>query len=343
MDELKANDGDPRRTEIAEQGVMEFSEEDLIPHQRVVVTLSDRGFIKRTPSKTYKPQHRGGKGIIGMVTRETDAIRLLTVADTHDSLLFFTNRGKVFCLRCFELPDDSTRTAKGMAVINLFPIAADERVTAMVAVTNFTPGTYLLMATCRGEIKKTAVDKFAAVRSSGLIAIDLEKGDELVAACQATDQDDVILVTQKGQAIKFAVSKLRATSRTSGGVRGIRLAPDDQVGGMDIAYPNAFVLVVTKEGFGKLTPVSSYPRQHRAGSGVRTFKLTGKTDEVAGARVIFPSQQLMIISADGIVIRTPAREEDPKKGITIQGRGTQGVRLMRLGSSDRVVAITCFD
>ncbi|MBA7634085.1 DNA gyrase subunit A [subsurface metagenome] len=341
--ELKSKYGDPRRTEIVEQGVMEFSEEDLIPHQRVVVTLSSRGFIKRIPSRTYKPQHRGGKGIIGMVTREADAVRFLTVADTHDSLLFFTNRGKVFCLKCYELSADSTRTAKGMAVVNLFPIAADERVTAMVAVTDFTPGTFLLMATCRGKIKKTAVNNFASVRSSGLIAIDLGVGDELVATCMATDQDDVILATSKGRSIRFAVSTLRATSRTSGGVRGIRLAPGDQVVDMDCAYPDAFVLVVTTGGFGKLTPVSRYPRQHRAGSGVRTFKITQKTGEVADAKVVSSSQQLMIISADGIVIRTPVREKDPKQGITIQGRSTEGVRLMRLGQGDKVVAIASFD
>jgi len=341
--ELKSKYGDPRRTEIVEQGVMEFSEEDLIPHQRVVVTLSSRGFIKRIPSRTYKPQHRGGKGIIGMVTREADAVRFLTVADTHDSLLFFTNRGKVFCLKCYELSADSTRTAKGMAVVNLFPIAADERVTAMVAVTDFAPGTFLLMATCRGKIKKTAVNNFASVRSSGLIAIDLGAGDELVATCMATDQDDVILATSKGRSIRFAVSTLRATSRTSGGVRGIRLTPGDQVVDMDCAYPDAFVLVVTTGGFGKLTPVSRYPRQHRAGSGVRTFKITQKTGEVADAKVVSSSQQLMIISADGIVIRTPVREKDPKQGITIQGRSTEGVRLMRLGQGDKVVAIASFD
>jgi len=341
--ELKSKYGDPRRTEIVEQGVMEFSEEDLIPHQRVVVTLSSRGFIKRIPSRTYKPQHRGGKGIIGMVTREADAVRFLTVADTHDSLLFFTNRGKVFCLKCYELPADSTRTAKGTAVVNLFPITADERVTAMVAVTGFTPDTFLLMATCRGKIKKTAVNNFASVRSSGLIAIDLGAGDELVATCMATDQDDVILAASRGQSIRFAVSSLRATSRTSGGVRGIRLAPGDRVVDMDCAYPDAFVLVVTTGGFGKLTPVSRYPRQHRAGSGVRTFKITQKTGEVADAKVVSSSQQLMIISADGIVIRTPVREKDPKQGITIQGRSTEGVRLMRLSQGDKVVAIACFD
>jgi len=341
--ELKSKYSNPRRTEISEEEAVDFHEEDLIPHQRVVVTLSNRGFVKRVPSRSYKPQHRGGRGIIGMVVREKDAVRLLVVADNHDNMLFFTNRGKVFCIKCYEIPADSSRVAKGTAVINLFPVTGDEKVTAMVAVADFTSHTYLLMATGRGEIKKTVVGSFASVRSSGLIAMDLEKGDELVAAHLATDQDDVILVTQKGQSIRFAVSKLRASLRTSGGVRSIHLAPDDQVVSMDIAYPEAFLLTVTTGGFGKLTPVGSYPRQHRAGSGVRTFKLTEKTGEVADAKLVSQSDQLMIISAEGIVIDTPVREKDPKQGIAIQGRGTQGVRLMRLDPGDRVVAIACFD
>jgi len=340
---LKSKYSDPRRTEISEGGVVEFREEDLIPHQRVVVTLSNRGFTKRVPAPVYKLQHRGGKGIIGMVTREEDAVRLLTVADTHDKLLFFTSRGRVFCLKCHEMPADSTRTAKGTAVINLFPIADNEKVTAMVAVTDFKPDTYLLLATRRGEVKKTALDNFAMVRSSGLIAMDLEQGDELVTACLATDQNDVIIATRKGQSIRFAVAPLRATSRTSGGVRGIRLANDDEVVGMDVAQPDGFILVVTTGGFGKLTPVERYPRQHRAGGGVRTFRTNEKTGEVASAKLVFLSQQLMIISADGIVTRTPVKEEDPRKGITIQGRDTQGVKVMRLDPGDRVVAITCFD
>jgi len=343
MDDLKSKYSDPRRTEISEEGVVEFNEEDLVPHQRVVVTLSNRGFIKRVPSRSYKPQHRGGKGIIGMVTREADAVRLLTVADTHDNLLLFTNQGKVFSIRCYEIPADSSRTAKGIAVVNLFPITERERVTAMVAVTGFSPDTYLLVATRRGEVKKTALDNFASVRSSGLIAMDLEEGDELVAVSLATDKDDVILVTQKGQSIRFAVSSLRATSRTSGGVCGIRLMPDDQVVGMDIASPDSFLLVVTTGGFGKLTAVGDYPGQHRAGSGVSTFKLTEKTGDIASVKMVSLSQQAMIISADGIVICTPVKEKDPRQGITILGRRTQGVRLMRLGHSDKVVAIACFD
>jgi len=342
VEELKSENSDPRRTEISEQGTMEFDEEDLIPHQRVVVTLSNRGFVKRVPADKYKPQHRGGKGIIGMVTREQDAVRLLVVADTHDNLLFFTNRGKVFCIKCHEVPSDSSRTAKGMAVINLFPVAEKERITAMVAVTDFKPDDYLLMATYRGEIKKTAADKFASVRSSGLIAMDLEAGDELAAVGLANDHSDVILVTQKGQSIRFAVSVIRASSRTSGGVRGIRLAPDDRVVSMDITCPDAFLLVVTTRGFGKLTPVGDYPRQHRAGSGVRTFKFTEKTGGVAAAKLVSQSQQVMIISSGGIVTRTPVREKDSKRGITIQGRSTQGVKLMKLGDGDKVVAITCF-
>jgi DNA gyrase subunit A len=341
--QLKSQFGDPRRTEISEEEVTEFREEDLIPHQKVVVTLSNRGFVKRVPSRSYRSQHRGGKGIIGMVTREADAVRLLVVADTHDNLLFFTNRGRVFHLKCYEIPADSSRLAKGIALINLFSIADNERVTAMVALPDFKPGAYLLMATSLGEVKKTMVDKFAAVRSSGLIAMDLEPGDELVAARLATDKDDVLLVTEQGQSIRFAVAELRAVTRTSGGVRGIHLSHDDRVVGMDIMLRDSYVLAVTSGGFGKLTPMTAYPRQHRAGGGVKTFKLTEKTGKIAAATVVSLSQQAMIISAEGIVIQTPVKERDPRQGITILGRSTQGVRLMRLDPGDMVVAIACFE
>jgi DNA gyrase subunit A len=343
VSDLKSQYGDERRTEIVEQGVLEFSEEDLIPHQRVVVTLSERGFIKRIPSRIYTPQHRGGRGIIGMVTRETDAVRLLTVADTHDDLYFFTNRGKVFQLKCHEIPGDGSRTAKGTAVINLFSVIERERVTAMVAVTGFLPGHYMVLATSGGEIKKTSVDSFASVRSSGHITMDLEPKDDLVAACLSTDEDNVILVTRKGQSIRFAVSSLRASSRTSGGVRAIRLAAGDEVVSMDRADPDGFLLVVTESGYGKLTPVNEYPKQQRAGSGVRTFKTIDKTGEVVAAKQVSLTEQVMITSAEGIVTRTPVKEKDPRQGITLQGRSTQGVRLMRLDPGDKIVAITSFE
>jgi DNA gyrase subunit A len=197
------------------------------------------------------------------------------------------------------------------------------------------------MATRLGEVKKTTADKFAAVRSSGLIAMDLEAGDELVAARFATDKDDMLLVTQEGQAIRFAVKDLRAASRTSGGVRGIRLGANDEVVGMDVMKAKGYVLVTTSGGFGKLTPVEAYPRQHRAGGGVRTFKLVEKAGKVAAAEVVSLAQQVMIVSAEGIVIQTPVK--DPKQGISIQGRSTQGVKLMRLDPGDEVVAITAFE
>jgi DNA gyrase subunit A len=341
--EVKKKYADPRRTMISEQAVLEFREEDLIPHERVAVTLSNRGFIKRVSSQAYRVQHRGGKGIIGMVTREADAVRLLLVGDTHDTLLFFTNRGKVYSLKCHELPHDSSRTAKGTAVVNLFPVSEQEKVTAIMGLTSFTPGHYFLMATRRGEIKKTAASNFAIVRSNGLIAMDLETGDDLIDVALATEQDDVILVTQKGQSIRFGVPELRTSSRTSGGVRGIRLTSGDQVVSMDTAITGAYILVVTANGYGKLTPVSDYPHQHRAGSGVTTLKLTEKTGDVAAARLVTQSQQLMLISTDGIVTRTPVKEKSAGQGIPIYNRSTQGVRLMRLGSGDRVVAIANFD
>ena len=340
---LKSKYGDKRRTEIVDQANFEFTEEDLIPHERVVVTLSSRGFIKRISARNYAVQHRGGKGIIGQVTREEDAVMLLTSADTHDDLFFFTDRGKVFYLKCHEIPPGSTRTSKGLAIINLLSIAEGEKVTAMVSTTGLMPVTSMIMATKLGEIKKTAVDKFTAVRSSGLIAMDLAPGDELVSVCLATDKDDVILVTRRGQSIRFAVSSLRAASRTSGGVRAIRLDKGDSVVSMDRVVADGFVLAVSEHGYGKVTPVAQYPRHHRGGKGVRTFKIVPKTGDVTAARVVTSRQQVMLISADGMMTRTPVKEEDPKHGISTQGRSTQGVRVMDLKEEDRLVAITIFE
>jgi len=340
MADLKKKYGDPRRTEIVEQGAQDFSEEDLIPHERVAVTLSGRGFIKRIPARNYTPQHRGGKGIIGQVTREEDAVMLLTVADTHDDLFFFTDRGKVFFLKCHEVPVGS-RTSKGLAVINLLSLTEKERVTSMVATKGLMPGTFLVMATRKGEVKKTAVEKFATMRSNGLIAFDFEPSDELASVCLATDDDDVIIATRKGQSIRFAVKTLRAASRTSGGVRGIKLLGSDLVIGMDKADENGFVLCISANGLGKVTPVGQYPRQHRGGQGVRTFKIVDKSGDVTAMRVVTLTQQVMLISADGMMTRTPIKERN--HGISTQGRSTQGVKVMDLRGGDRLVAITTFD
>ncbi len=341
--DLKTRYGDDRRTEIVSEEVGEINAVDLIPHERVVVTLSTRGFVKRVPADKYRIQHRGGKGIIGMVTREEDAVRLLTLADTHDNLLFFTNRGKVYSVKCHEVPSDISRIAKGTAIINLFPAMENEKVTAMVALTGFKADDYLVMATRLGEVKKTAGDNFAVVRSSGLIAMDPAPSDELISVCLVTDINDVITITEKGQSIRFAVKNLRASSRTSGGVRGIRLDKDDHVVSMDCAPEGGYLLVVTTNGYGKLTPISEYKRQGRGGSGILTLRVTDKTGVVAAAKVVTLAHQVMIISAEGIITATPVREKDETKGgIRISSRVTQGVILMRLDEGDRVSAIAAF-
>jgi len=334
---LKDKFGDKRRTEISLKGEVEFREEDLIPHQTMVVTVSNRGFIKRVPAQLYTMQHRGGKGVMGMATREDDAVKLLTVADTHDGLLFFTNRGKVFRLRCWEITAATSRTAKGIAAINVFPIAEGEKIADVIVVTPAMAGRALLMLTERGEIKKTALDNFGNVRSSGLIAMDVEPKDELLSARVATDEDDILAVTLQGMSIRFPVAEVPVRSRTAGGVRGMRLAKDDRIIGMDLAVPEAFLLVVTTKGYGKLTLTGRYRRQHRAGVGTRTYKLSDKRGVVAAARLVTLNQQVMIISAEGIIIYSPVKE------IAIQGRTTQGVRLMRMEGEDDVVAVTSFE
>ena len=343
ISDLKSKEANPRKSEISEQEAMAFSEEDLIPHQAMVVTLSDRGFIKRVPRESFSLQHRGGKGIIGMVTREADTVRFLLNADTHDSLLFFTNRGRVFSLKCHEVPLDVSRVSKGLSIINLIPLQDGERVTALVDVPEFLPDWFMLLATQKGEIKKVDINSFSSVRSSGLIAMDLDKDDCLVSVRAGTDENDVVLVTQQGQSIRFPVMDIRTSLRASGGVRAIKLIGEDQVVGMDVVDTEAYLLVVTDRGFGKITPLTRYPVQKRAGSGVKTFHLTGKTGLVTATAQVTETNQVMLISANGVVTRTPVREEDPRKGITIQGRSTQGVKLMDIRTDDNLVAITVVD
>ncbi len=339
--QLKAKYGDARRTEISEQSVMDFAIEE-VPHERVVVTFSGRGFIKRIPTATYRSQHRRGKGVKGMGIREADAAKFLVVADTHDTLFFFTNMGKVFSLKCHEIPADASRTAKGLAIVNLFPITEGERVTEVVGVTEFKPDCFLLMATQKGEIKKSSLEFFDAIRSSGIIAMDLEKGDELVAAGLATDSDEVVLITEDGQSIRFKVSSLRSSSRTSGGVRGVKLENDDKLVSMSVVIANTYLLAVTVNGFGKLTPIEEYKTQSRGGVGIKTLKVTEKTGKVAASKLVTQSQQLMLISKDGMVISTPVKDEDGG-GIRVVGRNTQGVMIMVLDEGDSVAAIAAWD
>ncbi len=337
--ELKKKYGDPRRTVIEDQEADDFTVEDLIPHQEVLVTLSTRGYIKRQPLETYRRQGRGGRGITGMVTREADAVYRLLVADTHDYMLFFTDRGRVFSLRIHEIPDAS-RMARGIPLINLISIEQGERVTAVVGSPPSFEGDVMLMATREGEIKKTALREFAQVRSAGIIAMNIEPGDELVAACRAQETHHVLMITAKGQAIRFPVTSLRLASRGSGGVRGVRLAASgDAVTGV-LAVPPASpqqVLAITELGYGKRTDLGDYPLKGRGGQGVITYKVSDHTGPVAGARLVDGTEELVLISTGGIVIRTGV------DSIARQGRATQGVTVMRTEPNDSVASIAVIE
>src|SRR5437868_5887121 len=333
LQELKEKYGDERRTDLGEAEAGEFRDEDLIRNDEVVVTLTEKGYIKRLPSSTYRAQRRGGRGITGMTTREDDTVRHLLVAHSHDSLLFFTDRGRVFQLRVYEL-QDTGRTAKGEHIINLISIEQRERVTAIVYVPKGVSRDYMIVATRKGEVKKTAMDEFEVVRRSGLIAMDLEEDDELIGAKLAHADDDVLMITAQGKAIRFTVEELRSASRTSGGVRGIRLAKGDTVVSLNLTPKDSELLIVTENGFGKRTPIEEYPRHSRGGGGVITSKVTEKTGLVATARIITEKDNdLMIISSGGVVIRTDVNT------IRRAGRDTQGVSVMNLGGGDKVVAV----
>ena len=334
--DIKKRFGDDRRTQIMDQEAEEFSEDDLVAHQDVVVTLSTHGYVKRLPLDTYRAQRRGGRGITGMKTREDDAVRHLLVADTHNDLLFFTDRGRCFQIKTYELPD-ATRTARGIPVINLVSVDQREWVTAVVRLPRDLARDYLVMGTKRGEVKKTPLKYFANVRRGGLNAMDLETDDELVSVKQASEDDNAIIVTGQGQSIRFSVGALRSASRQSGGVRGIRLGKGDRVVTLEIAKPNEAMLVVTKQGFGKRTPVGDYPLQGRGGQGVITFKTTPKTGDLVSARMVNPTQELMLISVGGIVLRTEVEQ------ISLQGRPTSGVTLMDMEDGDAVASVTVID
>ncbi len=333
--ELKKEYGDGRRTTISSEEVEEFHEEDLIPHQDVMITVSEQGYIKRTPVAAFQKQHRGGVGVTGMVTRDTDVVKHCVVADTHDDLFLFTDRGKVYKLKVYDIPQDSSRATKGTALAGLISIDPKEQVTAVVAKSP-PDGAFVVMATSMGVVKKTKLASFASVRSSGIIAMKLRSGEELVAADIVSDRDEVILVTRNGQAIRFAVKGLRPASRTSGGVRGIKLEDGDSVVAMVPVNTGADLLTVTEKGFGKRTPMRNFPLHRRGGKGVMAHRLNDKTGKLVGARLVTPTQHIIIISNRGSAIRIPVGEE-----IACLGRATLGVHLKRLEADDRVASVAC--
>ena len=337
---VKKDFGDPRRTVIHPDEVQEQTAEQFITHQDVVVTLSQRGYIKRLPCDTYKSQHRGGKGVEGMKTREDDVLMDMVVVDTHDTLLFFTNRGRVYTIRVFQIAGDTSRTSRGTLLVNLISLGRGEHVQAMLPVRDRTDEDLMVLATRLGEVKALRKSALSNISARGLNAMDLEDRDELVSVVELGDAEDVIMVSEKGQSIRFPVADLRVASRASGGVRGMKLTPGDRIVAMDAVKPEGHLLVVSREGYGKATPVSRYRQQSRNGVGVRTFKVTDKTGPVAAARVVASAegQEILIISAKAQVIRFDL--SDVK---VTDGRVTQGVIVWRdRKPDDYVAALACF-
>jgi DNA gyrase subunit A len=329
--DLKKKYGDARRTKVAADESGEITDEDIIPNIEVLVTISSQDYIKRLPSDTYRPQRRGGKGIKGMMLREEDALRHMVVANAHDSILFFTDRGWVFQLKAHQI-SEADRTAKGQSIRLLTNMQPSERITAVLAAPDF-ENHFLVMATRLGEIKKTPLQEFASVRSNGLVAMDLEAGDELAWVKHCTRDCELILVSEQGQAVRCKVSDVPQRSRQAGGVRGIRLAKGDRVCGLEVVEPDAQLLVVTANGYGKRTPLEEYPTHSRGGAGVRTTTVTDKTGPLAAARVIQGNEELMVISAGGTILRTTIAS------IRETGRPAQGVQVMGMRGNDRIACI----
>ena len=339
--ELKRKYAGERRTRVQDDASREMTDEDLIADEDVVVTISGRGYIKRQPVDTYRRQHRGGKGIIGHVTREEDAVEHLLVANTHDWALFFTNRGRVFSAKVHAIPDAS-RQAKGMAIINLpgVQVESGEVPVATIVLKDFEPGNFLVMATRRGHIKKTPLEQFERVRSTGIKAISIHDGDELAWVDVSSGQDDVIIATAMGMLARFEEDEVRPMGREAAGVIGIRLLKHegDSVVAMSVVEPDADLLVLTETGYGKRVGIGDFRRKHRGGQGVRLIALEGrKTGLVAAVQQVTEAdEELVLISQGGQVIRTETNT------INRYSPGARGVIVMRLAEGDQVAAIAAF-
>ncbi len=321
--EMKKKFGDERKTKIiAAEGEIDL--DDLIKEEQVVIALTRFGYIKRAPIDTFKSQRRGGKGITGMTTRDQDFVKEIFTASSHDTLLFFTNKGKLYRLRGYEVPE-AGRTAKGTAIVNLLSLDADEKVTAIMPIQNFADGKYLLFATKKGLIKKTALKEYDSSRKTGLQAINLKDEDEVIGVRLTDGEDNVVLVTRKGMCITFDEKDVRSVGRVSQGVIGIRLDKDDDVIGMEsiIANSSATLLAITENGFGKRTELDEYRVQIRGGKGVITYKITPKTGELVGIKIVDDNDDIMMVTANGTIIRLKVEE------VSVLGRSTQGVTLMR--------------
>ncbi|MDY0324485.1 MAG: DNA gyrase subunit A, partial [Candidatus Carbobacillus sp.] len=331
LQEVQEKFRDDRRTRIVEADGS-FSMDDLIDNEAVVISLSHQGYIKRVSVSEYRSQRRGGRGVQGMGLGEDDFIEHLLSTSAHQTILFFTNRGRVYRLRAYDVPAFG-RQAKGMAIVNLLELDPGERIQTMIDVQDFNPDRYLFFVTKQGMVKRTALSEFMSIRRVGLLAITLREDDELIGVRLTRGEGEIILGTRKGLAIRFKEEEVRPMGRTASGVKGIDLAPDDVVIGADEVSPDCYVLTVTRHGFGKRSPISEYRLQSRGGKGIKTYQPSEKVGELSGLTVVKEDDEVMIISENGVLIRIAVRE------ISVLGRATQGVRLIRMDDGDFVAAI----
>lgn len=329
--EIKDKYGDERSTQI-ENNYDEIDDEDLIEEEENVVTLTHFGYVKRLPSDTYKAQKRGGKGIIGLQTREEDFVEKILTCSTHDFMLFFTDKGRMYKLKTYQIPE-AGRTAKGTAIVNLLQLESDEKVTATIPIKSFDDGKYLMMMTRNGTIKKTPLNEYNTARKGGIRAIELEEDNELINVILTDGSQSVVIGTHNGNAIRFDEADVRSMGRVARGVRGVRLADDDYVVGIGVCREGADVLVVSENGFGKRTSADEYKIQTRGGKGVTTYKISEKTGKVAGIHVVDDSNDIMLITSEGIIIRMAAAD------INTLGRATKGVTMMRMDEGVKIVGV----
>ena len=330
----KKIDGE-RLTQISDASI-DINRDDIEPHEQVVVTFSKGGYIKRIAATTFRNQHRGGKGVSGMTTRDNDPVRHILVVDTHDMLLFFTSRGRVLPLKTYELRPDTSRTTRGIPVVNVIPLSDEEQVEAIIGVKSLDQADlYLVMATQQGSVKRTALNAITNIRRAGLIIFNLRDGDRLVTARLAHESDDVMMVTEQGMSIRFPVEDVKPRLRAAGGVRGMKLTESDRIVSMDMVIPDSKLLVISKNGYGKLTYLKNYRTQGRSGSGIKTMSVTKRTGKVAAAEVIADSDEVYVVSEQAQVIRTSLSE------IRSTGRATQGVRIFNPKEGDAVASISC--
>ena len=334
--DLNKKYGEPRKTDITDDAY-DFSRSELEVHEQVAVTLSQGGYIKRIAAATYRNQHRGGKGVVSMNTKDDDPVKHILVADTHDRILFFTNTGRVLSKTSYELRADTSRNTRGVPVVNVIPITDTETIKALFEVSSIErqEDTYLVLATRRGQINKVRLSAISNIRSSGLIMMNLRDDDELVSVRVTSDEEDVVIVSKQGMSVRFGVDQIPERNRGAMGVRGMSLRPEDEVVSMDVGGPDSRLLVISKLGYGKVTPLSKYNRQNRAGVGLKTFSITRRTGPVAAAEIVDDSKEVYVVSEQAQVLRTNLSE------IRSIGRITQGVSIFKPQPGDAVSSIAC--